>query len=188
MRKNAEIGIRPAAASQDPDGTPGIYQVLRLKKDIAPTSWIGGMLTGVGAGEYAAGVFRRHGLEPPARRRTLCRGRLSRGSGVLGRRREPRRRGRAAPLLHGSPANTGSPPSPMKRSAGFNSNDLGFFAQPHEHGGYAQLIYRENFAALPAPLATSWQSIRNSGGTGTAYGQRRLFSAAFRRSSGISGF
>ena len=27
----------------------------------------------------------------------------------------------------------------------FNINDLGFFAQPHDYGGYAQLIYRENF-------------------------------------------
>lgn len=29
-------------------------------------------------------------------------------------------------------------------SAHFNSNDLGFFAQPRYHGGYAQLLYREN--------------------------------------------
>ena len=28
----------------------------------------------------------------------------------------------------------------------FNPNDAGFFAQPHEHGGYMQLLYRENFA------------------------------------------
>ncbi len=28
----------------------------------------------------------------------------------------------------------------------FNPNDIGFFAQPHDHGGYAQLVYRENFA------------------------------------------
>jgi hypothetical protein len=31
----------------------------------------------------------------------------------------------------------------------FNSNDIGFFAQPHDHGGYAQVLYRENFAARP---------------------------------------
>ena len=29
----------------------------------------------------------------------------------------------------------------------FNPNDIGFFAQPHDHGGYLQLIYRENFAS-----------------------------------------
>ena len=29
----------------------------------------------------------------------------------------------------------------------FNPNDIGFFAQPHDHGGYFQVIYRENFAA-----------------------------------------
>ncbi|MEW6509677.1 MAG: DUF5916 domain-containing protein [Bacteroidota bacterium] len=27
----------------------------------------------------------------------------------------------------------------------FNLNDLGFFAQPHDYGGYTQLLYRENF-------------------------------------------
>jgi hypothetical protein len=27
----------------------------------------------------------------------------------------------------------------------FNPNDLGFFAQPHDYGGYTQLLYRENF-------------------------------------------
>ncbi|MBI4534762.1 MAG: carbohydrate binding family 9 domain-containing protein [Ignavibacteriae bacterium] len=29
----------------------------------------------------------------------------------------------------------------------FNSNDLGFFAQPHDHGGYVQLGYRETQAS-----------------------------------------
>jgi hypothetical protein len=29
----------------------------------------------------------------------------------------------------------------------FNPNDMGFFAQPHDHGGYFQLLYRENFAS-----------------------------------------
>src|SRR5206468_9279249 len=28
----------------------------------------------------------------------------------------------------------------------FNPNDIGFFARPHDHGGYVQLLYRENFA------------------------------------------
>jgi len=28
----------------------------------------------------------------------------------------------------------------------FDPNDIGFFAQPHDHGGYVQLLYRENFA------------------------------------------
>ncbi len=31
-------------------------------------------------------------------------------------------------------------------SANFNSNDLGYFAQPRYHGGYVQLLYRENKA------------------------------------------
>ncbi len=29
---------------------------------------------------------------------------------------------------------------------GFDPNDIGFFAQPHDQGGYAQLVYRENYA------------------------------------------
>jgi hypothetical protein len=28
----------------------------------------------------------------------------------------------------------------------FDPNDIGFFAQPHDQGGYAQLVYRENYA------------------------------------------
>lgn len=31
----------------------------------------------------------------------------------------------------------------------FDLNDAGFFAQPREHGGFSQLIYRENFATAP---------------------------------------
>jgi hypothetical protein len=31
----------------------------------------------------------------------------------------------------------------------FDPNDAGFFAQPREHGGFSQLIYRENFATAP---------------------------------------
>ncbi len=34
-------------------------------------------------------------------------------------------------------------------SARFNSNDLGYFAQPHDQGGYAAVEYREDFADSP---------------------------------------
>ena len=31
-------------------------------------------------------------------------------------------------------------------SRSFDPNDIGFFARPHDQGGYAQLVYRENYA------------------------------------------
>ncbi len=34
-------------------------------------------------------------------------------------------------------------------SSHYNPNDLGYFARPHDRGGYGQLLYRENFAAKP---------------------------------------
>jgi hypothetical protein len=52
---------------------------------------------------------------------------------------------------------------------GFNPNDLGFFAQPHDHGGYAQFVYRENasegmfrryFLALNPEMRWNWDGVR----------------------------
>jgi hypothetical protein len=51
----------------------------------------------------------------------------------------------------------------------FNPNDIGFFAQPHDHGGYAQLVYRENlssgffrryFFALNPEMRWNWDGVR----------------------------
>lgn len=51
----------------------------------------------------------------------------------------------------------------------FNPNDLGFFAQPHDHGGYAQVVYRENtsdgifrryFFALNPEMRWNWDGVR----------------------------
>jgi len=51
----------------------------------------------------------------------------------------------------------------------FDCNDAGFFAQPHDHGGYAQLLYREDFGsgafrhyafALNPELRWDWDGIR----------------------------
>ena len=51
----------------------------------------------------------------------------------------------------------------------FNPNDLGFFAQPHDHGGYVQAVYRENLAeglfrrytfALNPEMRWNWAGIR----------------------------
>jgi hypothetical protein len=51
----------------------------------------------------------------------------------------------------------------------FNPNELGFFAQPHDHGGYVQLVYRENFSeglfrrytfALNPEMRWNWAGVR----------------------------
>jgi hypothetical protein len=51
----------------------------------------------------------------------------------------------------------------------FNPNDIGFFAQPHDHGGYFQLLYRENLAggtlrryafALNPEMRWNWDGVR----------------------------
>lgn len=51
----------------------------------------------------------------------------------------------------------------------FDCNDAGFFAQPHDHGGYAQLLYREDFGtgvfrhyafAFNPELRWDWDGIR----------------------------
>jgi hypothetical protein len=51
----------------------------------------------------------------------------------------------------------------------FDPNDIGFFAQPHDHGGYGQLVYRENaadgiflryFFALNPEARWNWNGVR----------------------------
>ena len=51
----------------------------------------------------------------------------------------------------------------------FNPNDVGFFAQPHDHGGYVQLLYRENLTdgllrryalALNPEMRWNWDGVR----------------------------
>ncbi len=51
----------------------------------------------------------------------------------------------------------------------FDCNDAGFFAQPHDRGGYVQMLYRENFStgvfrrysiALNPELRWNWDGIR----------------------------
>jgi hypothetical protein len=51
----------------------------------------------------------------------------------------------------------------------FNSNDIGYFAQPHDHGGYLQLLYREYYGtgvfrrygiSLVPEFRWNWDAIR----------------------------
>ncbi len=53
----------------------------------------------------------------------------------------------------------------------FNINDIGFFAQPHDRGGYAQVMYRENFGtgvfrlyrvALNPEFRWNWDGVRTN--------------------------
>lgn len=56
-------------------------------------------------------------------------------------------------------------------STNFNSNDLGFFAQPRYHGGYVQFLYRENRAeglfrrysySLVPEFRWNWERVRTA--------------------------
>lgn len=51
----------------------------------------------------------------------------------------------------------------------FNPNDVGFFAQPHDHGGYLQVLYRENISeglfrrvalAVNPEMRWNWDGVR----------------------------
>lgn len=67
----------------------------------------------------------------------------------------------------------------------FNPNDMGFHAQPHDHGGYVQILYRENaaggifrrtFFALNPEARWNWDRVRTHALVrGEAIGEFRNF-------------
>jgi hypothetical protein len=131
----------------------GSYNVFRFTQEFSGASWIGGMATlasrnqlnpavtagvdwnvRIGEGDYTVdGYF---AVARASTERTMLDG----GTG---------RDGLASRLLVGRIAadhwlyfGSFSLSTPY-----FNPNDMGFFAQPHDYGGYGQLIYRENFGS-----------------------------------------
>jgi hypothetical protein len=145
-----DAGGGTAKVATEPRGS---YSVVRLTQEFEAASWLGGMLTlasrdrtnpavmgGVdwnvrlGQGNYTADGYFAFGRA--SEDRTLLNG--------LGGRD-----GLASRLVIGKFAadhwlyfGAFSFATPY-----FNPNDMGFFAQPHDYGGYTQLIYRENFGS-----------------------------------------
>ena len=122
------------------------YSVIRVKQERGPGTWFGGLAT----------VAARQGMEPALSGGVDWNLRFADGKytadGYLAGARTPSpdmlQEGTAGRLLfmcvsadHWIPAVSYDFATPR-----FAINDLGFFAQPHDHGGYAQLIYRENNA------------------------------------------
>lgn len=154
----------------------GFSQVVRLKQEIATTSWIGGMLAGRardGALPALAGGVDwnlrldggRHAVDGYA-------------AGSLSSR-DGERSGGAARLLFSriSAEHWFYTAAYDAFSRRFDPNDPGFFAQPREHGGYAQLVYRENFAdrplrrysaAINPELRWNWDGVRTHAAVNSA--------------------
>lgn len=120
----------------------GSYNVVRLKQEFGGDSWIGGLASAV-SHESVAPTF-SGGLDWNLR--------FGNGEyaidGYAARTRGLDRDGSAGRLLLSRIAADHwlYTTSYDFSSRHFDPNDIGFFAQPRDHGGYAQLLYRENFA------------------------------------------
>jgi hypothetical protein len=124
----------------------GLYNVVRLKQDLEGNSWIGAIATTVSRDDLTPslsggvdwnirlgdGVYTIDGYVAGARSSSAA----SQRDGTNGR------------LLVSKITSEHwfYTTSYDFSSRFFNPNDIGFFAQPHDHGGYMQLLYRENFA------------------------------------------
>jgi hypothetical protein len=149
MTDNEDAVVEDAAGGRSTIRTEpsGSYNVVRLKQEFEGGSWVGGMATVVsrqtmlpaisGGADWNVrfddGLYTMDGY--------LAGARSSASAG--------KRDGAAGRLLlsrmaaeHWFPTLSYDFATPA-----FNINDAGFFAQPHDHGGYCQLIYRENFAS-----------------------------------------
>jgi hypothetical protein len=127
----------------------GLYNVVRMKQEFARNSWIGGIAT----------LASRGGMLPGASGGIDWNVRFDEGAytldgylaGVRSSEEGHDPHGIAGRLLFARIA------AEHWRyrvaydffSARFNSNDIGYFAQPHDQGGYAAVEYREDFAASP---------------------------------------
>ena len=124
----------------------GLYNVIRLKQDFDGHSWLGAMATSVS----------RQNLPPALSGGLDWNLRLDDGgytvdgyfAGARSSDLTSQRDGLAGRLLVSRIAAEHwlYTTSYDLATRYFNPNDIGFFAQPHDHGGYFQLLYRENFA------------------------------------------
>jgi len=124
----------------------GLYNVVRMKQEIGATSWIGAIATSVARENVTPAIS--GGIDWNLR---LDEGTYALDGFVSGARSSAdtsKRNGAAGRLLFSriSSKHWFYTTSYDLYSRHFNINDIGFFAQPHDHGGYVQLLYRENFA------------------------------------------
>ncbi len=134
---------RDSSVQTEPRGS---YNVFRLKQDLGNDSWVGGIAT----------VVSRDGMSPAFSGGVDWNARFGNGSyawdgfaaAAHSASTTTRRDGFAGRLLISKIAaeHWFYTTSYDFASRYFNPNAIGFFAQPHDHGGYVQLLYRENFA------------------------------------------
>jgi hypothetical protein len=147
-REEAEVRDSTGSITRVQTEPAGSYTVVRLRQDLPGGSWIGGIgtlvsrehvLPAVSAGtDWGLSLDGVHSVE----------------GYIAGARSSSDRSGSdgaAARILFSRISAdhwfyTASYDAAMRR---FDINDMGFFARPREHGGYVQLLYRENFAREP---------------------------------------
>jgi hypothetical protein len=124
----------------------GTYNVARVKQEFAGGSWVGGLATGVARENmlpaYSGGIDWNIRLDD--RTYTLD----GYVAGAKSSARVGMRDGAAGRVLFSkiSAEHWFYTTAYDFSTENFNTNDIGFFAQPRDHGGYVQLLYRENFA------------------------------------------
>lgn len=148
----------------------GSYNVLRLKQEFDDNSWVGAMGTAVSRDRtnpsFSGGID--WNVRLPGGDYTI--------DGYLVRSvasRTPERVGTAGRILFSrlSSEHWFFTTSYDFASRMFDINDMGFFARPHDHGGYVQILYRENFApgifrryslAVNPEYRWNWDGIRTT--------------------------
>jgi hypothetical protein len=175
--ETAELRLADGTLSRLRTEPRGAYQVVRIKQEFGQTSWIGGILTGVEHQNmlpaYSGGMDWNLRLDE---------GRYAVDGFFAGAQSSAEgggRSGAAGRLVFSRISSehwfyTGAYDAFSRR---FSSNDMGFFAQPHDHGGYAQVLYRENFAARPLrryylalnpELRWNWDGVRTQAALNTS--------------------
>ena len=124
----------------------GMYNVGRVKQEFGTTSWVGGIATVVGRENTPPALS--GGIDWNLR---LDGGTYALDGFVSGARSSvpaSNRDGAAGKVLFSrvSSEHWFYTTSYDFYTRYFDINAAGFFAQPHDHGGYVQLLYRENFA------------------------------------------
>jgi len=147
--ERATVTDRAGKKSEVTTEPRGIYNVLRVKQEFGENSWLGGIAT-LASREHTFPAF-SGGLDWNLRFEdsyTLD-GYIASAHSSANQVEE--QNGLAGRLLFARIAAEHwlYEASHDFTSRHFNSNDLGFFAQPHDHGGHFALEYRENFATSP---------------------------------------
>jgi hypothetical protein len=123
----------------------GLYNAVRVKQDFGGTSWVGGMLTAVGHETMVPALS--GGVDWNLR---FDNGGYTFDGYIAGARssRAIDRDGLASRLLFSRIAGEHwlYVASADLATRYYNPNDIGYFARPHDRGGYLQALYRENFA------------------------------------------